>query len=85
MPNPIRKATPADYLDVFERHPAGQIVLEDLVQRFTRDAVTKGGIDAVLETYLRIGSRRVVDAILTQINRANGVPDQPQGDDDVQA
>lgn len=81
----IRPATPQDYLDVFERHPAGQIVLEDLVQRFSKQAVTSGGIDAVLTTYLRIGERRVPDFILTQINRANGVPDQPQGDDDVQA
>lgn len=80
----IRPATPDDYLDVFERHPAGQIVLEDLVRRFSRQAVTDGGIDAVLKTYQRIGERRVPDYIITQINRANGVPDT-QGEDDVQA
>ena len=50
-------------------------ILEDLVRRFSRPTVTKGGIDAVLETYHRAGQRSVVDWIVAQINRAHGVDD----------
>jgi hypothetical protein len=69
------EASPQTYADIFEGHPSGVLVLEDLVRRFTRPAVTDGGIDAVLKTYQRVGERRVLDHILTQINRAHGVPD----------
>jgi len=76
------EVTPETYLDVFERHPAGAAVLEDLIKRFTQSAVTEGGIDAVLKTYQRMGQRRVLDHIINQINRAQGVP-EPQGEDDA--
>lgn len=62
---------------VFEQHAEGVIVLEHLIQRFTKSAVTVGGIDAVLRTYLQAGHREVLDHILLRINRANGVNDQP--------
>ena len=78
------EVTPETYLDVFERHPAGAAVLEDLIKRFTQSAVTEGGIDAVLKTYQRMGQRRVLDHIINQINRAQGVP-EPQGEDDATA
>lgn len=81
MTTPI--LTDLHYLDVFERHPAGAAVLEDLIQRFTQPAVTDGGIDAVLKTYQRMGQRRVLDHIISRINRANGVPEQPEGESDV--
>lgn len=73
--------TPAMFKELFEDNRTGQLVLEHLVSRFSKNAVTDGGIDAVLKTYLRVGERRPIDYILTQINRANGVPD-PQGEDD---
>jgi predicted TIM-barrel enzyme len=73
--------TPAMFKEVFEDSRAGQIVLESLIQRFAQDAVTDGGIDAVLKTYQRTGQRRVLDYIVTQINRANNVPDT-QGEND---
>jgi hypothetical protein len=76
------EVTPETYLDVFERHPAGAAVLEDLIKRFTQSAVTEGGIDAVLKTYQRMGQRRVLDHIINQINRAQGVP-EPQGETDA--
>jgi len=69
------EVTPETYLDVFERHPAGAAVLENLIAIFTQPAVTDGGIDAVLKTYQRMGQRRVLDHIINQINRANNVPD----------
>lgn len=62
---------------VFEQHAEGTIVLEVLIQRFSKNAVTVGGIDAVLRTYLQAGHREVLDHILLRINRANGVQDQP--------
>jgi hypothetical protein len=71
--------TPAMYLELFEQHPTGRLVLEHLIQSFTQQAVTDGGIDAVLKTYQRMGQRRVLDHIIKQINRAQGVPDT-QGD-----
>lgn len=73
--------TPAMYLELFEQHPTGRLILEELVRLFSKSAVTDGGIDAVLKTYMRVGERRPIDYILTQINRANGAP--PEGEDDA--
>lgn len=83
----MRGTKPADatalmYLELFEQHPTGRIVLDDLLKRYTQSAVTDGGIDAVLKTYQRMGQRRVLDFIVMQINRANGLPDT--GETDVQ-
>ena len=62
------------YRDIFEIDARGAALLEDLVARFARAKVyTDGGIDAVLKTYHANGQRSVVDHILTQINKANGV------------
>ena len=63
------------YKEIFEDDRRGAAILEDLTMRFARPAVTTGGIDAVLQTYHRDGMRRVVEHIVAQINRANGVPD----------
>jgi len=63
---------------VFEQHAEGAIVLDVLIQRFSKNAVTVGGIDAVLRTYLQAGHREVLDHILLRMNRANGVQDQTQ-------
>lgn len=66
---------------VFEDHHEGRMALDLLIQRFAKNAVTVGGIDAVLKTYMQAGNREVLDHILLRINRANGVNDQPQEDD----
>lgn len=66
---------PSLYAEVFEDDTRGAAILEDLIARFSRPTVTKGGIDAVLETYHRAGQRSVVDWIVAQINRAHGVDD----------
>ena len=73
--------TPAMYKEVFEDSRSGALVLDHLISVFTQQAVTDGGIDAVLKTYQRMGQRRVLDHIVNQINRANGVP-EPQGESD---
>jgi hypothetical protein len=66
---------PSVYKEIFEDDRRGAAILEDLTLKFARPAVTTGGIDAVLQTYHRDGMRRVVEHIVSQINRANGVPD----------
>lgn len=71
----MTQVTPEMYARVFENHAEGVLILEDLVKRFHRPAKLEGGIDAVLTTYHREGARSVVDFIVAQINRANGVPD----------
>lgn len=77
-----QRPTPQDYADIFETNRQGARLLDDMVQRFCRPAVNKGGIDAVLQTYERMGQRNVIEFICNQINRANGVPvdDNPEGD-----
>lgn len=74
-----QKPTPDDYRDLFEVDRRGQRILEDLIARFVRPAVTDGGIDAVLKTFERQGQRKPLDFIMQQINRANGAPDN-EGD-----
>ena len=65
---------------VFEEHHEGRLALEILINRFARNAVTVGGIDAILKTYMQAGNREVLDHILLRINRANGVQ-EPEEDD----
>jgi len=69
----MTKPKPQDYAAIFEDDRRGSAILEDLVSRFARPAVTTGGIDAVLKTYQRDGMRQVTDFIVNQINRAHGV------------
>ena len=70
---PTPAITPEMFRELFEEHPTGRVVLEHLIVKFTRPAVTEGGIDAVLTTYLRQGTRIPLDYIVGQINRAHGV------------
>ncbi len=78
----IRDLTPqaraALYRDVFEVDKRGAAVLEHLVLMFSKGAKVEGGIDAVLTTYHRLGEHSVVQHIVNQINRANGVSDPNQ-------
>jgi len=67
------KPTPQDYALVFADHKVGAAILEDLVSRFARGAVTTGGIDAILRTYQNDGRRQVIDFIVSQVNRAHNV------------
>lgn len=76
---------PRTYRRLFDDNADGVAVLEDLVARFTKPQVTKGGIDAVLATYEAGGMRKVLDHILQQINRANGVQDDVPQDDETPA
>lgn len=79
-----REVTAHDYKALFEDNPHGVIVLEALVRRFSKPAKLEGGIDAVIQTYHRMGEQAVVQFILAQINRANGVSEL-QGEPDETA
>jgi hypothetical protein len=69
--SPEHEPVPADvYLRVFG-NPSGEAVLEELTAVFCRAAVTTGGIDAILETYRRAGTRQVVEFLLDRINSAH--------------
>mgnify|MGYP000207977395 CR=1 FL=1 len=62
------------YRDVFEDDRRGAAILDDLIGRFTKAAITQGGIDAVLQTYRNAGMRAVLDYVIGRINAANGAP-----------
>ncbi len=48
----------------------GEVILEDLVTRFTKPAQTQGGIDAILQTYKDAGARDVLELILKKVQQA---------------
>lgn len=75
------KATPDDYVAIFEQDPRGALILEELVARFGGNPYVRGGVEAARETDYRAGQLRVVSYILDRINRANGaeVTDDEQG------
>ncbi len=76
----LPKPTPETYRQLFEEDKRGAAILEQLTVLFAKPAVRQGGIDAVLETYHRMGAQSVLQHILNQINRANGVQ---EGEDDA--
>lgn len=65
---------PQVYARLFEDDPGGAAILEELTRVFAKNAVTDGGIDAVLKTYQRDGARRVLEFIMTKCNATRGVP-----------
>lgn len=70
-----KKVSPADYKRIFEEMPGGAEVLDEITRRFGREAYVKGGTEGDRETCYRAGQRSVLDFILMQINRADGVND----------
>lgn len=67
------------YLAIFEEDKRGEAIFEDLYRRFAATAKvhTSGGIDAVLKTYQAAAHREVIEYIVTRVNRARGVLDNP--------
>lgn len=70
-----KKVSPVDYKRIFEEMPGGAEVLDEITRRFGREAYVKGGTEGDRETCYRAGQRSVLDFILMQINRADGVND----------
>lgn len=71
----VKDVTPEDYRRIFEEMPGGPQVLDELTRRFGREAYVKGGTEGDRETCYRAGQRSVLDFILMQINKADGVND----------
>lgn len=65
-----RKPTPMDYYQLFEAHPIGRDVLDDLVNIFGGATYVRGGQDADRETCFKSGKKFVVDHILIQVSKA---------------
>jgi hypothetical protein len=63
------------YARVFEDHHEGKEIFEDLVRRFGGAPFVKGGKAAERETLRNLGSRRVIDFIVSRINQSHGVND----------
>jgi len=77
------RPTAQDYADIFETDKRGARLLEDLINRFEQPVVIKGGIDAILQTYVRMGQRNIIDFISNQILRAESATgNQEETDDD---
>ena len=73
--------TPDMYKRVFEDNHEGRAIFEYLAQMFQAKSVTKGGIDAILQTFDNNGSAKVIAFIDRQLDRANGATiDEPQDD-----
>lgn len=72
------RPTPQDYADLFEVDKRGERILEDLIARFSGHKGHSTGIDRILDTHERVGRMQVLEFIMSQINRANGVADQPE-------
>jgi hypothetical protein len=70
------------YARIFEGHPDGVAILNDLVGRFGGSLFVKGGEEGRRETDYRLGRRAVLDFIIGQINQANAAP--PPDEDDSQ-
>ena len=65
---------PKEYSRIFESDHGGAAILEELTRLFAKPAVLEGGIDAVLKTYDRNGSRKVLEFIMAKCNATRGVP-----------
>ncbi|WP_368913492.1 hypothetical protein [Mixta calida] len=70
-----KTVSPDDYKRIFEEMPGGPQVLDDLTRRYGRSVYVPGGAEGDRETCYRAGQRSVLDFILMQINRADGVTD----------
>jgi len=81
MSKPEDRPTPQDYADLFEVDRRGAHILEDLIQRFGRQPSKSSGIDRILDTHEFIGRRQILDFVVSQINRANGVQEDPTGEE----
>lgn len=74
--------TPQEYAYLFEENKTGARILEQLIQRFSHAPNSKG-LDRVLDTQEYMGQQKVLQFIILQINRANGVEDEPTGEKDT--
>lgn len=69
------EVNPDMYARVFEDHHEGRLIFEDLVKRFGKHPYVKGGRAAERETLKNLGSRAVIDFVVSRINLSHGVND----------
>lgn len=74
-------ASPEAYRRIFEDSREGSAILEDLIRRFSH-VQSGSGIDRILNMTEQKGRRDVLDYIVSQINRANGVHDASENPSD---
>ncbi|ECS0511138.1 hypothetical protein F2U49_14825 [Salmonella enterica] len=70
-----KQTGPEDYKRLFEETAGGPEILDGLVRRFGGRVYVRGGHDADRQTCFNAGQRAVLDFILLQIDKANGVTD----------
>lgn len=71
----LKQIGPEDYKRLFEETAGGPEILDGLVCRFGGRVYVRGGHDADRQTCFNAGQRAVLDFILLQIDKANGVTD----------
>lgn len=71
----IKEPTPHDWRVLFMDMPGGEIILDKLIRKYGGATYVRGGHEADREQCFRAGQRSVVDFILREINKANGVTD----------
>ncbi|EKC1096756.1 hypothetical protein OOM74_000015 [Salmonella enterica] len=71
----LKQTGPEDYKRLFEETAGGPEILDGLVRRFGGRVYVSGGHDADRQTCFNAGQRAVLDFILLQIDKANGVTD----------
>jgi len=62
---------PGAYMRVFELHPEGQQIFDELVARFGGNPYRKGGADAARQSDFNAGALEVVNHIVRRINQAH--------------
>lgn len=66
--------------DIFESDRRGARIFEYLSRKYVQGPVDKGGIDAVLQTFIRASQRQVIDDLLRLINEGSPRLDETAGD-----
>lgn len=80
MSDPHR-ATPADYKAIFEDDRRGAAIFDQLYSVFASKVFVPGGHEGDRQTCYNAGTREVIEYIARQINRANGVQDPNQNEE----
>ena len=80
MSDPNR-ASPADYKAIFDDDRRGQAIFDQLYLKFATKVFVPGGLEGDRQTCYNAGARDVIEFITRQINRANGVMDPNQNEE----
>jgi hypothetical protein len=76
-----RRALELAYRDAFEVSKAGQVVLAHLVHKFKKVPPLDGSTASMNRAVIVAAQTEVVEYIVRMINRANDVPEPPEGEE----